>query len=114
MTDRTATPDLATATPLDLDAIERRLRAEFSRNEQQLVELEGVLTEMVRAHDTIQEDEDDMRRIVDAVRGDLHRARRALERLERGSYGRCLSCGSAIRSDRLEVIPTAEHCNACA
>ena len=109
MTDRTtALPDL------DVVSIERRLRDQLERTERQLVELESALADMLRAHDSIQEDEDDMRRVVDAVRNDMRQAQRALDRLDQGRYGRCLACGSAIRPERLDAIPTADHCTSCA
>ena len=38
----------------------------------------------------------------------------ALDRVERGDYGRCESCGDAIGSGRLEARPTARTCIACA
>ncbi|MEW2548920.1 TraR/DksA C4-type zinc finger protein [Streptomyces sp. NPDC047002] len=39
---------------------------------------------------------------------------RALGRLERGEYGRCLGCGGAIPQERLAVRPAAERCVGCA
>lgn len=38
----------------------------------------------------------------------------ALKRLDEGSYGTCLRCGEAISAMRLEVLPTTQHCIACA
>jgi DnaK suppressor protein len=38
----------------------------------------------------------------------------ALARLEDHSFGRCESCGHAITSARLQAIPYARHCIACA
>ena len=37
----------------------------------------------------------------------------ALDRLERGDYGRCASCGERIPYGRLLVMPEAEHCITC-
>ena len=39
---------------------------------------------------------------------------RAESRLAAGTYGRCLSCGSAIPDARLEALPGAEMCLDCA
>lgn len=39
---------------------------------------------------------------------------RALDRLATGTYGSCESCGEAIAVDRLEAIPYATTCFACA
>jgi RNA polymerase-binding transcription factor DksA len=39
---------------------------------------------------------------------------RALERLERGDYGRCEGCGEPIPAERLEARPAATTCVRCA
>ena len=44
----------------------------------------------------------------------LHDIEAALERLETGTYGVCEVCGSAIGEDRLEAMPAAKRCIACA
>lgn len=38
----------------------------------------------------------------------------ALERVGRGSYGVCETCGSPIDPERLEVLPAARQCVSCA
>ncbi|MEU2161267.1 TraR/DksA C4-type zinc finger protein [Streptomyces chengbuensis] len=38
----------------------------------------------------------------------------ALDRLERGGYGRCETCGEPIPPERLEVRPAATTCVRCA
>jgi RNA polymerase-binding transcription factor DksA len=38
----------------------------------------------------------------------------ALERIEAGTYGYCVSCGEAIAEDRLDLIPAAPLCHDCA
>jgi len=40
--------------------------------------------------------------------------KQALERVEKGTYGLCQSCGGAIESARLEVLPDTELCSRCA
>jgi RNA polymerase-binding protein DksA len=37
----------------------------------------------------------------------------ALARIDAGTYGRCLRCGSAIAEERLEAVPYAELCIEC-
>jgi DnaK suppressor protein len=39
---------------------------------------------------------------------------RALERVDEGSYGRCLVCGQPIAPARLQARPTARTCIDCA
>jgi len=38
----------------------------------------------------------------------------ALERIDQGTFGVCENCGTAIPPGRLEVLPYARHCTACA
>jgi RNA polymerase-binding transcription factor DksA len=38
----------------------------------------------------------------------------ALERLRRGSYGRCENCGCEIVRERLDALPYVRHCTPCA
>lgn len=44
----------------------------------------------------------------------LAQVNEALDRIERGTFGRCLECGKPIPKDRLRVLPYARHCVACA
>jgi len=37
----------------------------------------------------------------------------AIDRIKNGSYGKCLSCGKLIDTDRLAVKPTALYCVDC-
>jgi DnaK suppressor protein len=37
----------------------------------------------------------------------------ALERIEAGTYGRCVRCGAAVPLERLEVRPFAATCVSC-
>lgn len=106
MSDSTVTNDpLAPSSDLA-----RRLREQLDRAERQLLELESVLTDA----DTIQEDRDSTRRVVESIRDDALQIRRALARLENGSYGKCVGCGEPIAPERLEMIPFVAHCTRCA
>jgi DnaK suppressor protein len=44
----------------------------------------------------------------------LRDVERALTKLDEGSYGSCDSCGGPIGTERLEAIPWAVRCVACA
>lgn len=37
----------------------------------------------------------------------------ALERIDRGAYGRCERCGEAIPAERLEALPATRLCVSC-
>jgi DnaK suppressor protein len=39
---------------------------------------------------------------------------RAIAKCDDGTYGRCDACGAAIDADRLEAVPQATRCIACA
>lgn len=109
MSHHTVSNDHRTHTP-DLARITRRLRDQLDRGERQIVELELTLTDP----DSIQEDRDGARLVIDSIRDDLHEIRRALDRVEQGRYGRCVTCGEPIAPERLETIPFAATCNRCA
>jgi RNA polymerase-binding transcription factor DksA len=66
---------------------------------------EGSSTAFERAH---------LAALLDKARNDLAALDRALERLERGEYGRCAVCGGQIPAERLDVLPAATACVGCA
>ncbi|WP_405834426.1 TraR/DksA family transcriptional regulator [Streptomyces sp. NBC_01176] len=66
---------------------------------------EGASTAFERAHVTA---------LLSLSREHLNDLDRALERLERGDYGRCEQCGEPIPTERLEVRPAAKTCVHCA
>jgi RNA polymerase-binding transcription factor DksA len=113
MPDDTTLTDPSTISP-DHVRLHQRLTEQLERSEQQLVGLESVLSDMHKGHDTIQEDRDSTRLVVDSIRDDVRRIRSALARLADGTYGRCVTCGSTINPERLEAIPSADHCTRCA
>lgn len=39
--------------------------------------------------------------------------KKALERIEDGSYGKCEKCGGEIQMERLEAVPEANTCMKC-
>ena len=44
----------------------------------------------------------------------LQQIDRALDRINQGTYGRCVKCGKEIPQERLEVLPYALMCITCA
>ncbi|MGD9986605.1 TraR/DksA family transcriptional regulator [Pseudonocardia sp.] len=48
------------------------------------------------------------------ARRDLEALERAERRLADGTYGRCARCGGPIPPERLDALPAAETCVACA
>lgn len=52
-------------------------------------------------------------RLSDFERVELHEVDAALDRLSRGTWGRCDHCGEAIDARRLTVLPQARTCSNC-
>ncbi len=50
----------------------------------------------------------------DAGRAEIVQIRAALERIEDGTYGVCVTCGEDIAPARLEALPFAMQCIECA
>src|SRR5262249_54904075 len=44
----------------------------------------------------------------------LRQVGRALERMEKGAYGRCERCGAEIARERLQAVPYTSYCIGCA
>ncbi len=53
-------------------------------------------------------------RLDDMGKAEIEAIDRALVRIARGDYGRCISCGTPIPVERLEALPAAEECVPCA
>lgn len=66
---------------------------------------EGSSTAFERAH---------VAAMLQQAREQLTALDQALERLERGDYGRCEVCGETIPTERLEARPAATTCVRCA
>jgi DnaK suppressor protein len=49
----------------------------------------------------------------DAERRELGEIDAALEKIEKGSWGHCERCGTAIGRQRLRAVPDARHCEGC-
>ena len=43
----------------------------------------------------------------------LAQVRAALDRLEKGQFGKCLECGQPVEKKRLDAVPWTSHCVAC-
>lgn len=66
---------------------------------------EGSNTAFERAH---------VSALLDRTRDHLAAVDQALERLDRGTYGRCASCGEPIPPERLDALPATVTCVRCA
>ena len=64
--------------------------------------------------DLRRENDDVLRGLGDAARGELASINRALARIASGDYLSCSACGAGIDTRRLEAVPYADRCAACA
>lgn len=48
--------------------------------------------------------------LIARVNADLDEVGDAFDRLDRGEYGRCQTCGVALSDDRLEAVPASRFC----
>ena len=44
----------------------------------------------------------------------LHEVKQALNRIKKGTYGKCINCGKPIPLNRLKAFPAAKYCINCA
>ena len=56
---------------------------------------------------------DTLGQMADADVAELREIHSALERIERGIFGRCDTCQAQIEEDRLEHLPWERHCAPC-
>jgi RNA polymerase-binding transcription factor DksA len=52
--------------------------------------------------------------LIENEQGTLEEVYDALDRIEAGTYGRCLECGETISRPRLQALPYTRHCIQCA
>ena len=59
-------------------------------------------------------DDEALEGVDDVLRAEIVQIRRALGRIETGTYGTCATCGTTIARARLEARPIATRCIDCA
>jgi len=105
----------------DLAAIRQQVESERSRLEQELAHLKGEAPTADQApfheHPTDHAGEMEEHERQLAIRENLEQMDRqcqdALDRLARGDYGVCRSCGREIDIERLKALPYATKCIPC-
>jgi DnaK suppressor protein len=101
------------------------LKLTRQRLETALAELEARLTNVVRDLDAPPdrdsseqaievEDDEALERQGELIQREIASVRRALGRIEDGTYGQCVRCGREITPARLEARPEAALCIECA
>ena len=102
----------------DTDQARRRLEDRLAEMEDRLSRIERDLAEPPEADSSERavqmEDDDALEAQAAMVSNEIASVRRALERIEDGSYGECIRCGNDIAAGRLEARPEAALCIECA
>lgn len=104
-------------TEINLDAARASLHAELDR----VVRRTGAVSDHLRGGDgrneadfedrvAFTELDDVLEQLDDAGRADAERIRAALQRVEEGTYGVCVTCGDDIDPRRLKAIPWTAFC----
>ena len=102
----------------ETDLARRRLEDRLAEMEDRLSRIERDLAEPPEADSSERavqmEDDDALEAQAAMVTNEIASVRRALERIEDGSYGECVRCGNEISAGRLEARPEAALCIECA
>jgi len=104
--------------PVNLDAARKALEAERSRLLAELgepIESPGQMTygSQAAAASHVFEQQRDLA-LRDRSRTELGRVEAALQALDEGTYGTCVTCGNPIAPERLEALPWSTQCIDCA
>jgi RNA polymerase-binding transcription factor DksA len=92
-----------------------------TRKTELLARMEGVEDEL-DSHDskdweemaTEREDDEVLEGMGVIAQNEIQRIDAALDRIDGGDYGICVTCGTAIAEKRLEILPFTPFCSACA
>jgi len=102
----------------DTDAARAHLKEQLAELEGRLARIAADLAEPLAADSSEQavETEDDASLEAQAalITREIGSVRRALERIDEGTYGECAQCGGDIAEGRLEARPEAALCIQCA
>ena len=103
---------------IDMDSARTRLEEKLAELRSRQSNIERDLAEPLNADSSEQavEVEDDLALEGQAalITREVASVRRALERIEKGTYGECVRCGTDIAPARLEVRPESALCIDCA
>lgn len=102
---------------MDLEHFRRALLAKEQELNEEIARLadEGGASHTAEVEDTLDEaasDEAESIALAETsnLSDTLALVREALERMDRGEYGRCIDCGREIESARLEAVPWTPYC----
>jgi len=106
---------------VEIEAVRKRL---LSRRDELAQRAADARADLRREHEPLsadfseqavqRENDDVLRGLGDAARGELAGINRALARIAAGTYLSCSVCGADIDARRLEAVPYADRCARCA
>jgi RNA polymerase-binding transcription factor DksA len=103
---------------MEQEAIKQQLEQRLSMMRDRLANIKKDATKAHSGDSAEQAQERENDEVVDAIGNETAQSIRdigaALARLEEGTYGECEACGGSIGEARLEVMPEAARCVACA
>ncbi len=111
-------------TPEELAELRQEIESDISQLEREITEAQaGLLDLLQEVGDSAGDDQADAgtktfereqeMTLVNNARDLLEQNRRALERMDAGTYGICENCGNAIGTLRLQAAPRATLCMPC-
>lgn len=92
---------------------DEEITEQLARAREHHARLSAEYEDLLANRDVIQEDRDSVRQMVETAADNVRRLEQAVERIEQGTYGRCVTCGAPIPPERLEAIPDATTCVNC-
>jgi len=102
----------------DFETARTTLQAQLAELEDRLSRIERDLAEPPEADSSERavqmEDDEALEGQAAVISNEMASIRRALERIEDGSYGECVRCGEEIAEGRLQARPEAALCISCA
>ena len=102
----------------DLDHARSRLESQLAELQGRLSRLEEDLSETPDADSSERavqmEDDEALEAQAAVISNEIASVRRALDRIDEGTYGECVRCGNEIAAGRLEARPEAALCIVCA
>jgi RNA polymerase-binding protein DksA len=100
------------------DSIAKALNARLAELTRRVGEIDSELRKPLSADFSEQaaelENQDALGAIENSELQEIRQIQEALRRIADGTYGTCANCGEAIAPKRLEALPTAVTCIACA
>jgi len=103
---------------VDKEVLRTRLNEQLAALSSRVERIEGELAQPLDDDFVEQavdrEDDEALDTLEHAALAEIEQTRRALARLDSGSYGICANCGEAIAPARLDALPAAELCIGCA